>query len=75
MHVVHLNRKGEVMHCRICGRQDAKIRICELKTARLTHRAHVDCRGHGEYRSVTIGEVESAISEHVREAHTEREKR
>jgi hypothetical protein len=54
------------MNCRICGKQDARIRLCELKTARITKRAHVDCSGHSEYRSVTAAEVDVAIGEHVK---------
>jgi len=54
------------MNCRICGRQDARIRLCELNTARITKRAHVDCHGHSEYRSVTAAEVDAAIGEHIR---------
>lgn len=54
------------MNCRICGRQDARIRLCELNTARITRRAHVDCHGHSEYRSVTAAEVDEAIGEHIR---------
>lgn len=48
------------MKCRICGRQDARIRLCELKTARITKRAHVDCNGHSEYRSLTVAEIDLA---------------
>ena len=54
------------MNCRICGRQDARIRLCELNTARITRRAHVDCHGHSEYRSVTAAEVDAALGEHIR---------
>jgi len=54
------------MNCRICGRQDARIRLCELNTARITKRAHVDCHGHSEYRSVTAAEVDAAIGERIR---------
>jgi len=54
------------MYCRICGRQDARVRLCELKTARITKRAHVDCHGHSEYRSVTVAEVDASIGEHMR---------
>ena len=58
--------KGYEMNCRICGRQDARIRLCELNTARITKRAHVDCHGHSEYRSVAAAEVDAAIGEHIR---------
>lgn len=51
------------MNCRICGRQDARIRLCELNTARITKRAHVDCHGHSEYRSVTAADVDAAIDQ------------
>lgn len=61
------------MNCRICGRQDARIRLCELKTARITKRAHVDCNGHSEYRSVTVADVDAAIGEHVRHNITQKE--
>jgi len=55
------------MYCRICGRQDARIRLCELQVARITQRAHVDCNnGHSAYRSVTMAEVDAALGEHVR---------
>jgi len=54
------------MNCRICGKQDARIRLCELKTARIARRAHIDCNGHSEYRPVTVAEVDAAIGEHVR---------
>ena len=53
-------KEGYEMNCRICGRQDARIRLCELNTARITKRAHVDCHGHSEYRSVTVAEVDEA---------------
>ncbi len=53
------------MNCRICGRQDARIRLCELNTARITKRAHVDCYGHSEYRSVAAAEVDAAIGERI----------
>jgi hypothetical protein len=54
------------MHCKICGKQDAVIRVSELKTSKITGRAHVDCNGHSHYRSVTKGEIESSITHHVR---------
>jgi len=59
------------MHCRICGRQDARIPLCELEIARITHRAHVDCFGHSEYRLVTFVEVDAAIAEHAQEREEE----
>ena len=54
--------------CRICGRDDAKMREREIRTARITHRAHVDCAGHSEYRHVTDCEIDEA--EYQRDANT-----
>jgi len=51
------------MKCTVCGRDDAMIRECEIETARITHRAHVDCVGHSEYRWVSDAEI--AESEEV----------
>ena len=48
------------MKCDICGRMTAHIRECELKVARITHRAHVDCEGHAEYRFVSYREIEES---------------
>lgn len=45
------------MHCNICGRDDARVRKVELPVARITHRAHVDCLGHSEYRSLSLQEL------------------
>ena len=49
--------------CGICGRDDAKVRETEIATARITGRAHVDCRGHSEYRPVTKDEIDEAEEE------------
>ena len=46
------------MKCEICGSKDARIRESEMITAAITLRAHVDCKGHSQYRSVTEAEVE-----------------
>jgi hypothetical protein len=40
------------IRCEICGRMTAKVRDCEVRTAYITGRAHVDCVGHSQYRSV-----------------------
>jgi len=40
----------------------------EIRTARITHRAHVDCAGHSEYRHVTDCEIDEA--EYQRDANT-----
>lgn len=48
------------MKCRICGREGALVRECEIQVARITLRAHVDCEGHSEYRHVSSDDVEDA---------------
>ena len=48
------------MRCHFCGRTDALIRGIELPVARFTLRAHVDCKGHSEYRAVSHKEVEES---------------
>jgi len=50
------------MRCDICGSMDANIRPIELTTARITLRAHVDCNGHGQYRSVSREEIKEATN-------------
>lgn len=45
------------MKCGICGREDAVLRPCELPVAAVTGRGHVDCRGHGEYRHLSVVEL------------------
>ena len=50
------------MKCGICGSNDAQIRLCEIETARITRRAHVDCWGHSEYRAVTLKEIEESAA-------------
>jgi hypothetical protein len=52
------------MKCTICGRDDALIRKCELDVVRITHRAHVDCIGHSEYRHVSDYDIEESIAAH-----------
>jgi len=43
--------------CQFCGREDAVIREEELEIAAITGRAHVDCEGHSQYRSLTHSEL------------------
>jgi len=50
------------MKCNICGREDAVIRPGEIETALHSHRAHVDCQGHGQYRSVTRDELHGELT-------------
>ena len=50
------------MKCNICSRTDAVIRTCELKTARITNKAHVDCQGHSQYRPVSLDELNEAAN-------------
>lgn len=47
------------MKCNICGRDTAQVRQCEIKTALITGKAHVDCgdRGHAQYRPLTSEEL------------------
>jgi len=48
------------MKCNICGMEGALVRECELDTAKITHRAHVQCNGHAEYRHVADEDIEEA---------------
>ena len=60
------------MMCNICGAQDAVIRLCELKIAQITGRAHVDCNGHAQYRSVRIPhDIDESIRIHLTATSTE----
>ena len=45
------------VRCVHCGASDAAVRPCERDAARITGRAHVDCRGHSVYRAVTRAEI------------------
>lgn len=45
------------MRCHLCGRMDALIRGIELPVARFTLRAHVDCKGHSEYRAISPEDI------------------
>jgi hypothetical protein len=45
------------LRCSICGCYNAKVRDCELSIALITHRAHVDCDGHGAYRALSVEEL------------------
>lgn len=42
--------------CHVCGSLDAVVREHEIPVAKITHRAHVDCGGHSEYRHLTLEE-------------------
>ena len=45
------------LRCWICGEQTGKIRDCEVETAKITRRAHVDCCGHTQYRVISASEL------------------
>lgn len=46
------------IHCGICKRPEALIRVDELETAAISRRAHVDCAGgHSEYRYVSANDI------------------
>ena len=51
------------MKCHICGSDTAQVRLCEIETAMITERAHVDCGGHAQYRSLTQEEVKQIKAE------------
>ena len=53
------------MHCNICGSDDAHVRFCEIETALITGRAHIDCRGHSEYRHVDNTQISESLSYHT----------
>jgi len=40
--------------------EGALVRECEIETAKITRRAHVDCGGHGEYRAVSHKDIEES---------------
>lgn len=51
------------MKCHICGSDTAQVRPCEIETALITGRAHVDCGGHAQYRYLTLEEVKQIKAE------------
>ena len=53
------------MKCHICGADKAQVRSCEIETALITGRAHVDCGGHAQYRSLTLEELKIIKSENA----------
>jgi hypothetical protein len=44
----------------MCGSDSARLRDGEISTALITHRGHVDCGGHAEYRPLTPEELAEA---------------
>lgn len=51
-----------VTKCHLCGGQTGVIRYAEIEEAIISHRAHVDCRGHSQYRSVSPDELAAALA-------------
>ena len=46
--------------CHLCGEDTAKVRDCEIETAKITLRSHVDCsNGHSQYRRVSRKEIDN----------------
>lgn len=51
-----------VTKCHICGTQTGVIRYTEIEVAIVSHRAHIDCFGHSQYRSVSPDELAAALN-------------